>query len=102
MPGQRDPKTVMLDIVNLGSMASWYQMKNARDDQVAIQAFSQLIYGLEAQLYVSAISQAMNFQFLKTRDSVMTVLRRCGIEEGRVQDSLWSDSLYGWSEWKSL
>jgi hypothetical protein len=31
-----DPLKTKVDSVNLGSMGAWYQLKNARDDQVAI------------------------------------------------------------------
>ena len=29
---EKDPRTTLVNTVNLGSMGAWYQLKNARDD----------------------------------------------------------------------
>lgn len=88
-------------LVNLAGFGAWYQLGTAEDYLIAIQAFGQLIGGLEDEIYEFALAQGILGMLLTSKEQALQRFESYGITPDKA-DLLWEDPQYGWKNATTL
>lgn len=92
---EKGNKNDKVQIANLAAFGAWYQLKPAEDYVIAIQAFGQLIGGLEDEIYEFALAQGVLGMLLSTKEEGIAHFLSIGIVPEKAE-LLWEDKQFGW------